>query len=70
MIDGSKETTDLKDYTNSIDFGVGLGLTYNITNDVFVQGRYTLGLTEIYKSPVEKNNIKDGNVQIAIGYRL
>ena len=69
VLDGSKETTDLKDYTNSIDFGVGLGLTYNITNDVFVQGRYTLGLTEIYKSSVEKR-VKNGNAQIAIGYRF
>ena len=70
VLDGSKETTDLKDNTNSIDLGIGLGLTYNITNDVFVQGRYTLGLTEVYKSSVEEKHMKNGNAQIAIGYRF
>ena len=69
VLDRSKETTDLKDNTKSVDFGLGLGLTYNITNDVFVQGRYTLGLTEIYKSSDERH-VKNGNVQIAIGYRF
>lgn len=75
--EGGKITTDLKDYTNSVDFGVGLGLTYNIAKDVFVQGRYTMSLTKVYDS---KNNFvldflgfdkpKHGNAQIAIGYRF
>ncbi len=52
--------------TKSIDFGIGLGLTYNITKDVFVQGRYTLGLTNVFNEYDEKN----GNAQLAIGYRF
>ena len=59
-------TTDIKDETKAIDFGVGLGMTYNITNDVFVQGRYTLGLTSVFEWGENKN----GNAQIAIGYRF
>jgi len=59
-------TYDNKDYTKTIDFGVGLGATYNITNDVFVQGRYTLGITKAFKD----NDFKNGNAQIAIGYRF
>jgi len=61
-----KETDDLKDETKTVDFGVGLGLTYNITNDVFVQGRYTMGMTKVF----EHGNDKNGNAQIAIGYRF
>jgi hypothetical protein len=63
-----KETEDQKDDTKAIDVGVGLGLTYNITNDVFVQGRYTLGLTEVFDKSWDTG--KNGNAQIAIGYRF
>ena len=62
-----KETYDLKDGTKTVDFGVGLGLTYNISEDVFVQGRYTMGMTKVFKGG---HNDKNGNAQIAIGYRF
>ena len=62
-----KETVDQKVATKDIDFGVGLGLTYNIAKDVFVQGRYTMGLTKVFKNYSEAKN---GNAQIAIGYRF
>ena len=64
-----KETKDIKNYTNSIDFGVGLGLTYNIAKEVFVQGRYTMGLTNTFKEAYSQH-AKNGNAQIAIGYRF
>ncbi len=38
-----------------------------ITSDVFVQARDTLGLTKIFK---DEDPIKNGNAQIAIGYRF
>ena len=66
-----KETSDTD--AKSIDFGLGLGLTYNISKDVFVQGRYTMGLTDAFKKvedapfPIESKN---GNAQIAIGFRF
>ncbi len=63
-----KETEDQKDDTKAIDVGVGLGLTYNIAKDVFVQGRYTLGLTEVFDKSWDTG--KNGNAQIAIGYRF
>ncbi len=59
-------TFDYDDETKAFDFGVGLGMTYNITNDVFVQGRYTLGLSSVFDWGENKN----GNAQIAIGYRF
>ena len=64
--DYQEGTEDYKDYTKTIDVGVALGLTYNISEDVFVQGRYTLGLTKAFTTFDGKN----GNGQIAIGYRF
>lgn len=72
-----KITTNMKDYTNTVDFGLGLGLTYNITEDVFVQGRYTMGLTKVFDTKdnvfleaLGFDNPKNGNAQIAIGFRF
>ena len=63
-----KSVIPQKEATKSVDFGVGLGLTYNIAKDVFVQGRYTLGLTEVFDKSWDTG--KNGNAQIAIGYRF
>ena len=70
--EGGKKTYDMKNGTKSVDFGLGLGLTYNITNDVSVQGRYTMGMTEVFKKElgVLNGKAKNGNAQIAIGYRF
>ena len=65
--DGVKNTGDEMNETKKVDVGVGLGLTYNIAKDVFVQGRYTMGMTKIFKIG---DDVKHGNAQIAIGYRF
>ena len=65
--ESGKITTDMKEVTKTVDFGLGLGLTYNITSDVFVQGRYTMGLTDVFDYD---HSGKNGNAQIAIGYRF
>ncbi len=62
----AKETVDLKDMTNTVDFGLGLGATYNLTNNAFVQARYNLGLTKVF----EDSQVKNGNLQIAFGMKL
>ena len=62
-----KKTVDYKDNTKTVDVGVALGMTYNIAKDVFVQGRYTMGMTKVYKWGSDTYN---GNAQIAIGYRF
>ena len=62
----SASYTDDFEGVKSVDFGLGLGATYNITNDVFVQGRYTMGLTKVF----EYCDIYNGNIQLAIGYRF
>ncbi len=62
----SASYTDDIEGVKSVDFGLGLGATYNITNDVFVQGRYTMGLTKVF----EEGDVYNGNIQLAVGYRF
>lgn len=50
----------------SLDFGLGLGATYNFNEKVFVQVRYTLGLVPLYHG----TNARNGNAQLSVGYRF
>ena len=60
-------TVDMGELTNSVDFALGLGGTYNITSNAFLQARYTMGMTHVFKQGIDANN---GNIQIAFGYRF
>lgn len=63
----ASSTIDLGNATNSVDFALGLGGTYNITSNAFLQARYTMGMTHVFKQGIDANN---GNIQIAFGYRF
>ncbi len=63
----ASSTVDLGDATNSVDFALGLGGTYNITSNAFLQARYTMGMTHAFKHDLDAQN---GNIQIAFGYRF
>ena len=67
-----KESVDIKDSTKPVDFGLGLGATYNLTDNAFVQARYTMGLTKVFKEEevIGEYNAKNGNVQIAFGMKF
>lgn len=67
-IEDVKEAVDVKDGTKGVDFGVGLGGTYNLTDNAFVQARYTMGLTKVFEG--DYNNEKNGNIQIAFGMKF
>ena len=74
------ETEDMKKGTNSIDFGLGAGASFNMDNGLFVGARYNLGLAKISKdakwtegnSEFEstKEDIKNGVIQISVGYKF
>ena len=64
---GNIGSDDRKDFTKSVDFGVGLGGTYNLTDNAFIQARYTLGMTNVFKSKME---CKNGNIQLAFGMKF
>ena len=42
---------------NTSDFAVDAGLSFKITKNIFVQGRYVLGLTEVSSNAEAKNSV-------------
>ena len=67
-IEDADKTVDLKDDTKAVDFGLGLGGTYNLTDNAFVQARYTLGMTKVFDGDLSKE--KNGNIQLAFGMKF
>ncbi|MBR5170326.1 MAG: PorT family protein [Muribaculaceae bacterium] len=72
---GKHEATNYKDKTKAVDFGLGLGCTYDLDKNVFIQLRYTMGLTNAFKRRyttafVIDNYRKNGNAQLAFGVRF
>ena len=61
-----KDAHNMKDSTKAVDFGVGLGGTYSLTDNTFIQARYTLGLTKVFKY----DRCKNSNIQIAFGMKF
>jgi opacity protein-like surface antigen len=60
------ETMDLKDDTESTDFGLGLGLGYELPMGVLFQARYSMGLSDI----ASDGDIKNSVFQLSVGYKL
>ena len=67
-IEDVDKAVDLKDDTKAVDFGLGLGGTYNLTDNAFVQARYTLGMTKVFDGDLSKE--KNGNIQLAFGMKF
>jgi hypothetical protein len=71
---------DNKDYYNSIDFGLGFGGGYFLTDSLFAEARYNIGLSNNHKQKdvsiagfvVNKDELvaKSSSIQIAVGYRF
>lgn len=66
-IEDVDDAIDFKDNTKTVDFGLGLGGTYNLTENAFLQARYTMGLTKVFDGG---SDVKNGNIQIAFGYKF
>jgi hypothetical protein len=43
--------------SNTFDFAIDMGLGLKVTKNIFVQGRYVLGLTEVSSSADAKNSV-------------
>ncbi len=67
-VEGYDKAYDLKDNTKGVDFGLGLGGTYNLTENAFVQARYTMGMTKVFDGDYNKE--KNGNIQLAFGMKF
>lgn len=67
-VSGSEEI-DLKDFTNSIDFGIGVGASYKLDSGLNFSARYNLGLSNIYDGEGSDDFKNQNNVlQLSIGY--
>lgn len=64
-----EETTDIKDEISDIDLGVALGAGLELGDGLSVEGRYTLGLTDVDDSDDEGGEeLKWRTLLFAIGY--
>lgn len=50
--------------TEDFDLGLNLGLGYSFKNGLFIQSRYTLGLTALQENP----DVRNGAFQLSLGY--
>ena len=62
--DGETESTDAE----SIDFGAAFGLQYQLANGLLIQGRYAIGLSDVYKEDGQDIDVKNGVLSFSIGY--
>lgn len=80
VTENENDSYDFKKGTNSVDFGLGAGASFNMDNGFFVGARYNLGLAKISKDAkwtegeVEfestKEDFKNGVIQISVGYKF
>lgn len=68
-------TIQSKASVNRLDFSLNLGASYDITEKIFLQGRYNLGLSNIDKNSMNGTstdswNLKNSVFQISVGYKL
>ncbi|MBQ0733284.1 porin family protein [Aquimarina celericrescens] len=63
---------DIKDAFKSIDFGLNFGAGYQLPAGIFFDARYNLGLTDLAddRPDGDDNKIKNGVVQISVGYKF
>lgn len=76
VTDSYSESTDVKDFYKSLSLSFNVGAAYSITENIFVDARYNLGLSSIAKnftdefgdsfSPDIKNNV----IQFSVGYKF
>ncbi|WP_235889679.1 porin family protein [Flavobacterium profundi] len=60
---------DIKDETNSTDFGFNFGAGYDVTENINLGVRYSLGLSNINKDD-ELGDTKNSNIALAFAYKF
>ena len=62
---------DFKEYIKGVDFGVNLGLGYDISDSVVISARYNLGLTNALDISSEDNSMLKNRVfSFSLGYKF
>ena len=74
FIDGNYDLSDVSDYTETIDFSIPVGISYEYQN-IVLDARYNIGLTDVYKNdnvithPALKGT-KNSVFLITLGYKF
>ncbi len=73
LVSGDQEPVDLKDRTQSFDFGVVIGGGFELKLQerlfLFIEGRYHLGIRNIVNDPLESQSRKTNAFLIFLGFR-
>ncbi len=70
-VSGRSATEDVKKLFNTNDFGLNFGLGYNFNSNLFIQGRYNLGLSNIGKTEAGDNSkTKNSVFSFSLGYKF
>ena len=68
--DGKTETVD-KDSYRHFDYGIGLGVEYNLPNNgLFFEASYNWGLANLTKDGDSKNYSNNRVIQVGVGYKF
>ena len=70
LLSAEVDGEDIKDEVKSIDFGIAFGGGVSLpmgNNTVFVEGRYSLGLTDVNDDPTDDTKFKTKGIQIMAG---
>ena len=68
--DGKTTTVD-KDAYNHFDYGIGLGVEYNLPNNgLFFEASYNWGLANLEKNGDSKNYANNRVIQVGVGYKF
>ena len=68
--DGGKEYKEDLEHTNTLDFGLNLGLGYDFDWGLTVTARYNLGLTNVQDKDWARDGNKNRVFQVAVGWRF
>ena len=63
-----KQSRDLKEKFNTVDFGLNFGLGYKFAKNFSATGRYNHSLLDLNKESTNREAVKNAVVQISLGY--
>jgi opacity protein-like surface antigen len=67
----TSETEDIKEFTNSIDFGLNFGVSFNIAENIMIAARYNLGLSNIVdEEDGDDEKLQNSVFSLSLGYRF
>ena len=67
---GEKYTEDVKDDAKSTEFAFNLGISVDLMEELFLGGRYTIGLSDLNDMSDDSTEIKSSNISFFVGYRF